>query len=111
MNRLSRKLLAIPGIALETMCEIERVGPRVSGPDRNDDRSEAVHRDEARAHFGDQIVLRDQKKVSSAMLRQTIGQFPLVLGKAALQLPLDRIERVRTHVIDQRREGLAIVGE
>src|SRR6516164_1932927 len=111
INRPSRKLLAIPGITLKTACEIERVGARVSWPYGDDDRSETVDRGEARAHFGDQIVLRDQKKVPAAMLRQTVGQFPVVLGRAALQLPLDRIKRVWVHVVDQRREGLAIVGE
>src|SRR5271169_676682 len=111
INRLRRKLLVIPGVALETARKVERVGTGASRPNRDDDGLETVDRGEARAHLGDQIVLRHQKKVPAAMLRQTVGQFPLVLGKAAFQLPLDRIEGVRMHVVDQRRERLAIVAE
>src|SRR6516162_3269869 len=111
INRPTRKLLVIPGVALETAREIKRVSAGVARPDRDGDGFETVDRGKARAHLGDQIVLRHQKKVPAAMLRQTVGQFPLVLGEAAFQLPLDRIEGVRMHVVDQRCERLAIVGE
>ena len=73
-----------PRISLEVAREVERVGAGGSGPDRDDDRPETVDRGEARAHLGDQLVLRDEKKIPAAMSRQTIDQFPLVLRRAAL---------------------------
>src|SRR6516225_6679874 len=94
-NRLREMLAAIPGVTLEVERKVERVSARGPGPDRNHDGGYTVDLGETRAHLGDQLVLRHEEKVPAAMLRQTVCQFPLVLGKAALQLPFDRIEGVR----------------
>src|SRR6516164_11045927 len=110
-NRRRETLAAIPRVTLEVAREVERVGARRAGADRNDDRLETLDLGETRAHLGDQLVLRHQQKIPADVLRQAVGQFPLVLGKTALQLPFDRIEGVRAHVVDQRSERLAIVGK
>lgn len=73
-----------PRIALEVAREVERVGAEGSGSDRDDEGLETVDRGETRAHFGDQIVLRHEKKVPAGVLWQTIYQFPLVFRRAAL---------------------------
>src|SRR5271165_3460690 len=110
-NRQRVTLPSIPGVAFKVARQVERVATGGSGSDWDDDGPETVDRRKARAHFGDQLVLRDQKKIRTLVLRQAVCQFPLVLGKAALQLPLDRIEGMRTHVVDQRGQCLAIVGK
>src|SRR5215472_15408645 len=101
-NRRPHLLLALPGVALESARQIEGVGTGRSEPDRDDNRLEALDRGEAWAHLGNQLVLCDKKKIPASMLRQTVGQFPLVFGKPALQLPFDRIKGVRVDVVDQR---------
>src|ERR1700751_3389889 len=83
-NRRRQLLLALPGVASEAARPVKRVGAGRSGPDRNDNRLERVDRGEAWAHLGNQLVLRDKKKIRAAMLRQTVGQFPLVLRGTAL---------------------------
>jgi len=56
-------------------------------------------------------VLGHQQKIFAKVLRQIVGQVPLVLGEAVLELPFDRIEGMRVNIIDECRERLAIVGE
>jgi 4-amino-4-deoxy-L-arabinose transferase-like glycosyltransferase len=51
------KSAAIPGVTLEVAREVERVGAKGSGSDRDDDGLETVDLGETRAHLGDQLVL------------------------------------------------------
>src|SRR6516165_5466265 len=110
-NPLDETLTALPGVAREAPREVERVAARDARFDLNDDGLEPVDRGEAGAHLRDQIVLGDQHKVLTAMLRQTVCQLPLVLGEATFQLPLDRVEGMRVHIVDQRGERFAIIGK
>src|SRR5690349_21828871 len=69
-------LPAIPGITLEITGEVERIGARGPEADRDDDGLETIDRSEARPHFGDQFMLRDEKKVFAKALGQTVCQLP-----------------------------------
>src|SRR6516162_6873594 len=71
-NRRRETLAAIPRVTLEVAREVERVGARRAGADRNDDRLETVDRCKARAHLGDQLVLRHKQTIPADVLRQAV---------------------------------------
>ncbi len=70
-----------------------------------------VERGKARAHLDRQVrVLGDQQKIAAQMFAHVVGQVPLVLD-ARQQVPFDRVEGVRVHVIDHCRDQLAVIGK
>src|SRR4029077_17147899 len=101
----------IPLVALEVAREVEPVAARGAGPELDDDRVERVDRGKARLSVCAQLWIRHQQKIFAKVLRQIVGQIPLVLGEAAFELPLNRTEGMRVNIIDECRERLAIVGE